>query len=84
MCVDRAYQSIMAFENVLKVFGIPSTERTESTAFIFFFKICFNVIHSRSCFENDSGVFWLDSSENMLTDLTYYISSAHSFPIGFI
>ena len=29
MCVERASQSIMALENVLKVFGTPSTERTD-------------------------------------------------------
>ena len=48
MSVERAYQSILqlAFENVFKVFGIPSAERTESIAFIFFCNICFNVIHS--------------------------------------
>ena len=63
ICVERAYQSILAFENVLKAFGIPSTERTESIAYIFFCKICFNVIHSCSCFENDFGIFWLESSK---------------------
>ena len=40
---------------MLEAFSIPSTERTERIAFIFFCKICFNVIHSCSCFENDSG-----------------------------
>ena len=63
MSVERAYQSILAFENVLKAFGIPSTGRTEIMSVIFFCKICFDVKDSCSCFETDSGVFWLESSK---------------------
>ena len=71
MFVERAYQSILAFVNVLKAFGISSTERTESIAFIFFFKIALMSYILVLALKMTLAYFGFRAVKNMLTDLTY-------------